>query len=75
MGGPFLSLPGLICGKMELGKIERGESSEAGKQFAQIGMWVSVANFAFFFLIMGGLCIFYIFMFAVFGVSTAAQTY
>jgi hypothetical protein len=40
--GPLLSIPGWILGKMELNRIARGESPEAGKQFAQIGYWASM---------------------------------
>jgi hypothetical protein len=42
VGGIFFSVPGWIVAKMELDKIARGESPEAGKAFAQVGCWASV---------------------------------
>jgi hypothetical protein len=42
---PFiLGIVAWIMGKGELGKIERGESSEAGRTFAKIGMWLGIVN-------------------------------
>lgn len=42
---PFiLGIVAWIMGKGELGKIERGESSEAGKTFAKTGMWLGIVN-------------------------------
>lgn len=42
---PFVAaVAGVIIGKIELGKIERGESPEAGKTVAQIGYYASIAN-------------------------------
>jgi hypothetical protein len=46
MCGPVLSIPGAIVGKMEMGKIERGESAAAGATLAKAGFWISVANLA-----------------------------
>lgn len=42
---PFiLGIVAWIMGKGELGKIDRGESSEAGRTFAKIGMWLGIIN-------------------------------
>lgn len=42
---PFiLGIVAWIMGKGEIGKIERGESSEAGKSLAKIGMWLGIVN-------------------------------
>lgn len=46
----FGALPGLILGKIELDRIERGESPEAGRTRAAIGFWASVAHIATCFL-------------------------
>ena len=48
VGGSFLAaIPAIICGKIELGKIKRGETSEAGKVFAQIGFWAGLSHVIF----------------------------
>jgi hypothetical protein len=52
VGGPLLSIPGWIIGKMELNKIARGEAPEAGKPFAQIGYYASMVYTIFFLVIM-----------------------
>jgi hypothetical protein len=59
VGGIFVAIPGVIIGKMELNKIARGESPEAGKSYAQIGYWASLANIIFFVVIMCGVCALY----------------
>lgn len=42
---PFiLGIVAWIMGKGELGKIDRGESSEGGRSFAKIGMWLGIIN-------------------------------
>ncbi|MCI0449156.1 MAG: DUF4190 domain-containing protein [Chlorobi bacterium] len=42
---PFiLGIVAWIMGKGELGKIDRGESSEAGRTMAKIGMWLGIIN-------------------------------
>lgn len=42
---PFVAaVAGVIIGKMEMDKIERGESPEAGRSLAQIGYYASIAN-------------------------------
>jgi hypothetical protein len=40
----FLGIVAWIMGKGELGKIDRGESPEAGRMFAKIGMWLGIVN-------------------------------
>lgn len=42
---PFiLGIVAWIMGKGELGKIDRGESAEAGRSMAKIGMWLGIVN-------------------------------
>ncbi|HJY64355.1 MAG TPA: DUF4190 domain-containing protein [Ignavibacteria bacterium] len=42
---PFiLGIVAWIMGKGELGKIDRGESAEAGRTMAKIGMWLGIIN-------------------------------
>ncbi len=41
--GPFTGIPAAIVGWMELGAIDRGESSPAGKWMAQVGLWGGIA--------------------------------
>src|SRR5699024_5280834 len=38
------SVIGAILGKMELDKIKKGESPQAGKTITQVGFWLSVVN-------------------------------
>lgn len=64
---PFVAaVAGVIIGKMELGKIDRGESPEAGRTLAQVGYYASIANIVvtllgsitaccLFFFVFGGL--------------------
>ena len=54
---PFVAaVAGVIIGKIELGKIERGESSPAGKTVAQIGYYASIANIVVTLLATIGTC-------------------
>ncbi len=42
---PFiLGIIAWVMGKGELGKIDRGESSEAGRSMANIGKWLGIIN-------------------------------
>lgn len=42
---PFVAaVAGVIIGKMEINKIDAGESPEAGRTLAQIGYYASIAN-------------------------------
>jgi hypothetical protein len=41
--GPFLSIPGLILGKMEMNAIRDGQASRAGETFAKIGFYLGIA--------------------------------
>lgn len=44
---PFiLGIVAWIMGKGELSKIDRGESAEAGRTLAKIGMWLGIVNVA-----------------------------
>ena len=44
---PFiLGIVAWIMGKGEIGKIDRGESSQAGRSMATIGMWLGIINVA-----------------------------
>lgn len=63
---------GALVGWIELKKIERGESPQAGKTITQIGFWLSVANVALSIL---GTCVgigLFIFVFGGFGMLAAA---
>jgi hypothetical protein len=43
-GSILFSIPGAIIGKMEMNKIQRGESSAAGDGLAKAGFYVSLIN-------------------------------
>lgn len=38
------AIAGMIVGRSELSKIEKGQSPEKGRVFAQLGWWVGLAN-------------------------------
>jgi hypothetical protein len=40
--GPFLSIPGMIIGKMEMNAIRQGQAPPAGETLAKIGFYVGV---------------------------------
>jgi uncharacterized protein DUF4190/zinc ribbon protein len=40
--GPFLSIPGMIMGKMEMSAIREGQSPQAGENFAKAGFYVGL---------------------------------
>ncbi len=42
--GCFTGLPAFFLARSELGSIERGESSPAGKSMAQAAYWISLIN-------------------------------
>ena len=42
--GPFLSIPGIILGKMEMDAIKAGTASLAGMNFAKAGFWIGVVS-------------------------------
>jgi hypothetical protein len=63
------AIPGIIIGKMELNKIERGESPVEGKTFAQIGFWLSAVHLG---LAVVGICLYICFFVFVIGLSAAA---
>jgi len=60
MGGLLTAIPGAIIGKMEMDKIKRGESPAAGKTFAEVGFWASVAHIVIALLAL-------VFVFCIFG--------
>jgi hypothetical protein len=41
--GPFLSIPGLVLGKMEMNAIREGRASQAGETFAKVGFYLGLA--------------------------------
>ncbi len=51
--GPFLSIPGMIMGKMEMDAIRQGQAPVAGEAFAKVGFYVGIIVTALFCL--GGL--------------------
>jgi hypothetical protein len=40
--GPFLSIPGMIMGKMEMSAISQGQAPQAGENFAKAGFYVGL---------------------------------
>jgi hypothetical protein len=40
--GPFLSIPGMILGKMEMNAIRQGQAAQAGENFAKAGFYVGL---------------------------------
>lgn len=49
--GCLLSVPAIFVAHAELGAIERGEASPAGKGIAQAAFWVAIANVVILFLV------------------------
>ena len=41
--GPFLSIPGLILGKVELNAIREGRAPQAGETYAKVGFYLGIA--------------------------------
>jgi hypothetical protein len=74
-GGFIAAIPGMIIGKMELNKINRGESPEAGRSFAMIGYWASLANIIFTVVIFAFICVVWIVMFGAMAATVPAQQY
>jgi hypothetical protein len=72
MCGPFTAIPGLIIGKIELGKIERGESPESGKILAQIGFWANTGLSVLYLLF---ICLYVIIIVAAIGTSASTSSY
>ncbi|MGA2667469.1 MAG: DUF4190 domain-containing protein [Ignavibacteria bacterium] len=58
-----------IVGKMELNKIDRGESSAAGKGMAKVGMWLGIINVILNILAGIALIIYFVFLAAIIGSS------
>lgn len=42
--GPFLSIPGMIMGKLEMNAITQGQSSPAGMGYAKAGFWIGLIS-------------------------------
>jgi hypothetical protein len=40
--GPFLSIPGMIIGKMEMNAIQQGQAPPAGETFAKVGFYLGL---------------------------------
>lgn len=51
--GCLLSVPAIFVAHAEIGAIERGESSPAGKGMAQAAFWVAIANVVVYVLLIG----------------------
>ncbi|MBK6799849.1 MAG: zinc-ribbon domain-containing protein [Acidobacteria bacterium] len=49
--GPFLSIPALIIGKMEMNDIVKCLAPKAGETFAKIGFYLGIATTAFYCLL------------------------
>ena len=67
---PFIGgIAAWIIGKMELNKIERGESPDAGKGMAKAGMWLGIINVVLNILAGIALIIYFVFLAAVISTS------
>jgi hypothetical protein len=75
VAGPVCAIPGAIIGKMELNKIARGESAEAGKVFAQVGFWTSIINIVVYTIGCVVFCLIYVFAFGMFFATAPSQQY
>jgi len=53
-GGPFTSLPAVICGHLATGKIRRGEMAPDAKGFATAGLVLGYINLVLSVLVIGG---------------------
>jgi hypothetical protein len=49
--GPFLSIPGMIVGKIEMNAIRAGQSPQAGESFAKAGFYVGLIVTIFYCLL------------------------
>lgn len=72
-GSIFCAIPGVIVAKMELAKIERGESPVAGKSLAQIGFWASAVHLALALVSIIGLCCVWGIILGGFGLAAGVQ--
>lgn len=61
--GLTASIPGVIVAKIELRRIDRGESPAAGRSFARAGFWLCLVNVVVVTLVLAALCV----VFALFG--------
>ena len=60
--GPFMSIPGLILGKMELDAIRSGQAPPGGETFAKIGYYAGIAITALSCLAGIAYAVFFLFM-------------
>lgn len=58
-----------VMGKGELAKIDRGESPQAGRTFAKIGMWLGIVNVIFSVIAGILVLIYFVFIAAIIGTS------
>jgi hypothetical protein len=58
-GGCFTQIAAIILGKMEMNKIDAGESTEAGRTFAKTGMILGIVGTVIYLLAMVGYGIFF----------------
>lgn len=58
-GGCFTQIAAIILGKMEMNKIDAGESTEAGRTFAKTGMILGIVGTVIYLLAMIGYGIFF----------------
>ena len=49
-GGCFTQIAAIVCGKMELNKIDAGESTEAGRTFAKTGLILGIVGMILYIL-------------------------
>ncbi len=49
-GGCFTQIAAIVLGKMEMGKIDSGESTEAGRTFAKTGLILGIIGLVIWFL-------------------------
>ena len=59
-----------VMGKGELNKIDRGESPEAGRTMAKIGMWLGIINVILTIIACIFLLIYFVFLAAVIGTNS-----
>ncbi len=42
--GPFMSIPGMIMGKLEMNAIAQGQAAAAGLSYAKAGFWIGLVS-------------------------------
>jgi hypothetical protein len=66
--GCFTSIPGWWMARAELQRIDRGESSPAGRGMAQAAYWIALVNMILYVLLLGYAFVMFAVMFAQEGV-------